>query len=282
MKEKPVFKSEQGRDRILTRYRSLIERLPVPYRERAVPTSFGGTYVLEAGGEELPPVLLLHGSCSNSAMWIGDIGPLSAAHRVLCVDIVGEAGNSAPNRPALSGDGYARWLGEVLDGLGIPKTDLIGNSLGGWIALQFAALYPDRIAHMVLIAPSGIVPTRPSYLLRLLFHAAQGKKGMAALARLMYGSDDVPEEVVEVSTMIMDNYNPIVGALPVLSDERMGRLAMPVLYIVGADDVTADTGKAAERLRRLVPKAQIERIPNHGHVVFDTMDRVVPFLAEKG
>jgi pimeloyl-ACP methyl ester carboxylesterase len=278
---KPVFKSAEGREKILSRYRSLIARLPVPYKESMVATSFGETYLLEAGREEAPPVLMLHGSCSNSAMWIGDIPALSERHRVLCADIVGEAGNSAPNRLRLATDDYARWTGEVLDALEIRRSALVGNSLGGWIALQTASLFPERITHLVLIAPSGLVPIRPGYLFRLLYHGMRGEKGMESLARLMYGGDAVPAEVIEVSRLIMDNYNPIMCALRVLTDSELGRLAMPVLYIAGANDVTADTKKAADRLRRLVPHAGIERIPDHGHVVYDTMDRVMPFLSQQ-
>ncbi len=278
MSSKPVFKSAEGRERILSRYRSLITRLPIPYTERMVSTSFGETYLLEAGQKDAPPVLLLHGSCSNSAMWIGDIPVLSGQYRVVCADIIGEAGNSDPYRLTLTTDEYARWVGEVLDALEVRRSAIIGNSLGGWIALQTASLFPERITHLVLIAPAGLVPIRPGYLFRLLFHALRGKKGKESLSRLMFGKEDIPAEAIEVSNLIMDNYHPIMGALRVLTDNELNRLSMPVLYIAGANDVTADTKKAAGRLERCVPDVVINRIPNHGHVIYDAMDQALPFL----
>ncbi len=278
MKSVPVFKSEAGRERILAVFRSQIGRIPVPVRERTLATSFGETYLLEAGREEDPPVFLFHGSCSNSAMWIGDIAALSGSRHVLCVDILGEAGNSAPNRPDLASDVYARWVGEILDALEMPSADFIGNSLGGWLALQFATRHPERVSRLVLLAPSGIVPIRLSFIVRSIYHASRGRKGIETLSRLIYGEDDIPREAVETSWLIMENYNPILGALPVYTDAQLGRLSMPVLYIAGEDDVTVDTRKAAERLKRLVPQTFAVRLPNNGHVVIGTMDRVVPFL----
>jgi pimeloyl-ACP methyl ester carboxylesterase len=73
-----------------------------------------------------------------------ELSALSGRRRVYAVDIVGEAGNSADNRPPLRTDAYADWLGEVLDALGHDSAAVVGNSLGGWIALKFAVTYPQR------------------------------------------------------------------------------------------------------------------------------------------
>jgi len=71
--------------------------------------------------QETVPIILLHGSCSNSAFWFPEIMTLSNNFRVYAVDIVGEAGNSEEYRPDLSSDAFALWMKDVLDALGLAQ-----------------------------------------------------------------------------------------------------------------------------------------------------------------
>ena len=281
MKENVIFKSEEGRQKIFSHYRSLLKGVPFSFRESMVDTAYGETYVLEAGKPVRPAILLLHGSCSNSAMWFGDMGILAEHYNVLSVDILGEAGNSAAKRLNLNSDDYALWVRELMDSLSIHKAALMGNSYGGWMALKFATAFPERVSKIVLVATSGISPVKPSFLLKTIFYAFRGKKGRNAMNRLVYGTSAIPEEVLQVADMIMENFNPMVAALPIFGEERLKKLTMPVLYIAGENDVTVDAKKTAQRIRRLMPRSATVLLENHGHVVYDVMDRIMPFL-QKG
>ena len=139
-----VFKTAESREIIRKRYNELISALP--FNKKYIDTSFGRTFVLESGSPDKPPLLLLHGSCSNSASWAGELAALSDSFHVLAVDIVGEAGNSEDNRLALSSDGYADWLLEVLHAFSDKKAVVAGNSLGGWMSLKFATKYPEQVS----------------------------------------------------------------------------------------------------------------------------------------
>ncbi len=123
-----VFKSEESRDMIRSRYNQILSAFP--FKQLYIDTSFGKTFILESGVPENPPLILLHGSCSNSAFWFGEISVLSNMFHVLAVDIIGEAGNSEEKRLDLNQDGYADWLKEVFDALSIEKAVVMGNSLG--------------------------------------------------------------------------------------------------------------------------------------------------------
>ncbi len=72
-----------------------------PFEQKYIKTAFGKTFMLTAGQESNPPVILLHGSCSNSAFWFPEMMALSENYRVFAVDIIGEAGNSEEYRPDL-------------------------------------------------------------------------------------------------------------------------------------------------------------------------------------
>ncbi|MDR7811674.1 hypothetical protein [Lacrimispora sp.] len=62
-----VFKSPEGKERVLSIYNQILCQFPA--KQRYADTIYGKTFVLECGLPENPPLLLLHGSCSNSAFW---------------------------------------------------------------------------------------------------------------------------------------------------------------------------------------------------------------------
>lgn len=73
MKDKNIYKSEEGKTAVLRQYQKLLTQCYAPYEELFIETRYGKTYVLACGGKSLPPLILLHGSGSNSSMWIRDI-----------------------------------------------------------------------------------------------------------------------------------------------------------------------------------------------------------------
>jgi pimeloyl-ACP methyl ester carboxylesterase len=148
---KSVFKTEAGRDKMRAYYNQVLSHFP--FGQKYVSTSFGQTFLLTAGEESNPPVILLHGSCSNSAFWFPEIMALSGHYRVFAVDIIGEAGNSEEFRPDLNTGAFSLWMKDVLQALGLERTTVIGNSLGGWMALKLATAYPECVSRLILIPP---------------------------------------------------------------------------------------------------------------------------------
>lgn len=278
MKTKPIFKTDEGKQKILQHYNSLLKQWTAVYKERYIETSYGNTFILEAGDENNPAVFLFHGSCTNSAMWFEDIKILMEQYHVFSVDILGEPGKSAENRLDVNSDDYAHWIKELMDKLDIQQAVFIGNSYGAWMALKFAINYPSMVSKLVLIAASGITPAKISFILKSIIYASQGEKGLRSLNQMVYGTDEIPQEVIEAGNLIMRNFNPYVGALPIFSDEQLKKLTMPVFYIAGENDVTVNTLKTAQRLKSLLPNAAADIIKDNGHVVFGVMNKVINFI----
>ncbi len=273
-----VFKSEAGRKAILDYYFDLLADLQIDHRQVWVDTPQGRTHLIEAGPSNGEPLLLLHGSCSNSAMWFGDLPILAQHFRVLAVDIPGEPGPSEGNRLDQKNDEHTEWLHHLLEQLDLPQVILIGNSFGGWLSLRFATAYPDRVSRMILIAASGLVPARLGFVIKSVFFVLQGQSGFDRMNRMLYAPEEIRDDVKAASQLIFDHFNPMLGGLPVLSDDQLGRLEMPILYLAGETDVTADVQKAARRLSRCAPKVTIRLIPDHGHVIYNAMADQLPFL----
>lgn len=271
--KKSVFKTETGRDKVRAYYNNILSQFP--FGQRFVETSYGQTFILTAGKEPNPPIILLHGSCSNSAFWFPEIMALSNSFRVYAVDIIGEAGNSEEYRPDLSSDAFELWMKDVLDALDLKRTDIIGNSLGGWMALKFATAYPERVSNLILIASAGLAQIRSQFLTNV--DQASQVDGIVPLNTDIIGEQSIPKEVLYFINLIVENYNPI-QELPVFEDEKLLQLNMPVLFIDGAEDVIIDAKMSAQRLSGLIPSAQIRLLPNCGHVVTNSIEYIIPFL----
>jgi pimeloyl-ACP methyl ester carboxylesterase len=111
------------------------------------------SFYLEAGQRGAPPVVLLHGLGATSASFLPTLWDLSRDHHVVAVDLPGFGESDKPIRP-LHPAYFAKWLVALLDALALDRAHLIGNSMGGRIALEVGLRSPRRVDRLVLLAPS--------------------------------------------------------------------------------------------------------------------------------
>jgi pimeloyl-ACP methyl ester carboxylesterase len=109
------------------------------------------TFCLEAGAG--PPVILLHGLGATSASMLPTLQALAVDHRVIAPDLPGFGDSGKPVRRLHAGF-QAAWLLALMDGLGVERAHLVGNSMGGRIAIEVALRAPDRVDRIVLFAPA--------------------------------------------------------------------------------------------------------------------------------
>jgi pimeloyl-ACP methyl ester carboxylesterase len=102
-----------------------------------------------------PPVVFIHGLLGSHADWAHLLDDLSVHHRVLALDLFGH-GASAKPRGDYSLGAHAATVRDLLDHLAIETVTLVGHSLGGGIALQFAYLFPDRVQRLLLVSSGGL------------------------------------------------------------------------------------------------------------------------------
>jgi pimeloyl-ACP methyl ester carboxylesterase len=118
----------------------------------------------EAGAGEA--LLLIHGMAGSSATWRAVIPELAKRYRVVAPDLLGH-GESAKPRGDYSLGAFAAWLRDLLDELGIRQATVIGQSLGGGVAMQFTYQHRDYCQRLVLISSGGLGPDL-NWILRLL------------------------------------------------------------------------------------------------------------------
>jgi pimeloyl-ACP methyl ester carboxylesterase len=113
-----------------------------------VPTAY-----LEAGPPDAPPVVLLHGLGATNASLLPCLADLARDHRVLAPDLPGFGGSAAP-RAAYSPAWFAAWLEELQKVLDARPAVVLGNSLGGRVALEAGLAHPRSVRGLVLLTPS--------------------------------------------------------------------------------------------------------------------------------
>nr|WP_090275131.1 alpha/beta fold hydrolase [Mycolicibacterium komanii]CRL68081.1 alpha/beta hydrolase fold protein [Mycolicibacterium komanii] len=107
------------------------------------------------GGQEV--LLLIHGMAGSSETWRAVIPQLSRRYRVIAPDLLGH-GHSDKPRGDYSLGAFAVWLRDLLDELGVSRATIVGQSLGGGVAMQFVYQHPDYCQRLVLISSGGLGP----------------------------------------------------------------------------------------------------------------------------
>jgi len=108
---------------------------------------------LEAGPRDAPPVVLLHGLGATNASMLPLLADLSRDHRVIAPDFPGFGASGAPHWRYRAAD-LARWLDAFLTVVDAKPAALVGNSLGGRVALEMGMTSPSAVSRMVLLCPS--------------------------------------------------------------------------------------------------------------------------------
>lgn len=280
-----VYKNAAGRAAVEDRYRQVLDQWPVPKTEQRIETRQGTTVVVSCGPENAPPVVLLHGSQANSAAWLPDVAEWSAAFRLHAVDMIGEPGFSAPVRPPLDGDPHALWLDDVFAGLGVAHAAIIGTSLGGWLALDYASRRPGFADALVLICPAGI-GRQKNFLLKALPLLLLGPWGASRMREMVFGPRPatLSPELNLISPLmeaIGEVVRPRVVPIPRLSDAQLAGLEMPILAIVGGRDALLDSRETRDRLRQHAPHGQVIFIEDGYHFLPGQGARVLAFLKDE-
>lgn len=243
-----------------------------------------------------PPLLLLHGIGNSAQTWAGVLPRLAASHTVIAPDLLGHGSSDKP-RGDYSLGGYANGMRDLLSTLDIERVTVVGHSLGGGIAQQFAYQYPDRCERLVLVAAGGLgralhpvlrAATLPGSELTLsvltgslarpigggLVHVATALTRAAGSRKVL--DIAVAWEVISALSALHDvrARRAFLRTLRSVADIRgqvvtgLDRLylaqAMPLLAVWGARDSIIPVGHA-DALREIVHNCRIEIFRGAGH-----------------
>ncbi|MGA9857577.1 MAG: alpha/beta fold hydrolase [Solirubrobacteraceae bacterium] len=121
-------------------------------RLREVATTAGPISVTEAGSG--PPVILIHGLGATKVSFLPTVAALAETHRAIAIDLPGFGDSVKPIRAAYDPAYFAGAVTALLDALEVDRAHLVGNSMGGRVAIEAGLRHPDRVDRLGLLAPS--------------------------------------------------------------------------------------------------------------------------------
>jgi pimeloyl-ACP methyl ester carboxylesterase len=270
MSGRSIYRSPEGEAEMMGLYDEALVRLGAGCESRTVGTRYGRTHVLLTGPEDAPPLVVLPGGNFLNPLCLAWFLPLARSHRLYAPDIVGQPGRSAQARPSAKGDGHARWLTDVLDGLGLERAPFVGISYGAGIALRLAGLAPERISRAALVSPAGIalgpVPRMVKEVVvpMLLYRASPSPGRLLRAARpiLTEPEDPYVRQLGAVYRHVrLDRELPRKATQGELSGYRS-----PTLLFAAAEDLFFPAETVVPRARQLIPDLQTETLPGCRHV----------------
>ena len=205
----------------------------------------GGSIYYETLGVG-PPVVLIHGGFGDRRMWDGQFRAFAARHRVVRYDHRGFGRSAAPQGPYSPVADLLR----LLDSLNIRRAHLVGNSMGGILAIDFALMHPERVASLVIVAsgPNGLpVPQADMDAVMKVFRAAETegpeKSAELWLAHPMVAVSSKQAGARELlRTMISENRSVFLlkhwpsEELNPPAARRLGEIRAPTLVVIGGRD----------------------------------------------
>ncbi len=236
----------------------------------------GLEYVYLEGGRG-EPLLLLHGFGSSKDNFARVAAHLTSHYRLLIPDHIGFGESSKPAEGDYSPPAQAERLRRFARALGIERLHLGGSSMGGHIAMTYAALYPEAVASLWLLDPGGVrsAPRQPVWESfkrtgRNPLLVDSGEDYARLFALLMSDPPYVPRPVFEVMARARIANREVeqrafehFGRDPL--EARVEGLPVPTLIVWGEEDRVLSVA-CGERLQQLIPGARLIRLPGIGHL----------------
>jgi len=261
------------------------------------------TAVIDTGpvpGATAAPVLLLHGSgpgVTAAANWRPVIPALAEDRRVIAPDQLGFGGTATGEQRTY---GRGAWTGHavaLLDTLGVSTVDIIGNSMGGAIALSVAVARPAVVRRVVLMGSMGAAMALPRGLDTVWGYAPGAERMREIIGLFAHDHGLITDELVEMryqaslspaaraswQAMFPEPRQRWVDDLA-LSGAELAAIGVPVLMVHGRDDRVVPWQVSSAQLLDLLPDSRLHVLSGCGHWTMiektaDFLAVVQPFLA---
>jgi pimeloyl-ACP methyl ester carboxylesterase len=217
------------------------------------------------------PLVLLHGFPLDHHLW-DDVGTLLENTFDLIVPDLRGFGESTTVDTPYTMDDFASDIAGVLDSLGIRSTAIAGHSMGGYVALAFARLFPDRVTGLGLVASQTLADSPDRKEGRYKTAAEVAEKGIGSVVETMMPKLTSDPRLQAFARQIMERQQPAayIGALKAMAERvdstpLLAAITCPVVVVHGDADVLIPVERARE-VKAAIPRVQLVEIGGGGHM----------------
>ncbi len=284
---KTIYKSEEGKNRILSLYEEQLQRLPIPYKELYIDTSFGNTHIIETGNLDGVPLLVFHGGNATSAYNLLACDFLLKDFHIYAVDTIGHPGRSAEVSLSPNNYDYGKWASEVVTALNYTKISCFAGSFGAGILAKTMCVAPEKIKKAVLYVPSGInnAPAINSITMMypmLMYWITHKRKWLEkCIMPMAITKDNIDKDIFETARCSIDNVKIKAGMPSNVKGSDLIKCEAPTLVLAGENDCLFPAKKVIPRAKKYIPYCTTYLLRKRGHMNVLTKEEkqmIVDFL----
>jgi pimeloyl-ACP methyl ester carboxylesterase len=222
-----------------------------------------------------PTIVLIHGAGGTNLFWPSQLRRLPG-FRVYAPDLPGHGNSPGSGQQSISA--YCKSILNWLDSIQLPNAVFCGHSMGSAIVQTLALDYPDQVLGLVLIGAGSRLLVNPA-IIEGTSSPTTYQSTINKLSELCF-SPQTPQDFVKLAAkrMLEIRYTVLNGDLVACNhfdvSDRVSSIQKPTLIITGADD-RMTPARQASVLAKVIPRAQLEVIPEAGHLVMLEKPQIV-------
>ena len=239
------------------------------------------TRYLHAGDSSKPTLIAMHGITGHAEAYVRNLKAPSEHFDVWAIDFIGHGYSSKPEHP-LEIRHYIEQLLGFMDAIGVEKSYLTGESLGGWVSARFAIDHPEKVERILLNTMGGTManPVVMERLYTLSMEAAKDpswERVKTRLEWLMADPDMVTDDLIRTRQAIFQQpdwlkaceanmalQDPETRRRNMLTDESLAQIKAPALVLWTTKDPSGPVDEG-RRIAGLIPNGELAIMENCGH-----------------
>jgi pimeloyl-ACP methyl ester carboxylesterase len=256
MTHKSIYRSSEGKKKLLNIYDKHLNNLKVPFEDIYIQTRYGNTHVVNLGKKGSVPLICLHGGNSNTPDMLVSNLPMVEKFDIFAVDLIGHPGKSDETRLSSDDLSYGFWLLDVINGLQFETANIFAGSFGAGIAIRLGTVAPKRVKKMSLIVPSGIA------------NGSLKDKSKLMIPYMRYKIHSTEQNLISLCSTIMTRfdkeriellqaifkYTNINQKMPRLAyNGELDDLTSPIMVVASKNDILFPASRVIPRAKEIFP-----------------------------